>query len=308
MSNTTFAPGSMYDIEIAKFNDLLTLIGSALSGVAIVFTIILYGHYRHLHSMANHMFIFGILVVNLVAAMNYFLCIFTTDERTTTAAFFSPDRCNACGFTEQIHSFAEPFLSTLFWVQIYCVIHKIDVVLFRSTRTVVLTILATWLVGIGTAALALAEGWYSQSFQAWCWIHADITWFKVAFCWMWVATTSVAMVLALANPLCSDTLNATQKRLVGRRAVLGLCWVLVNSIDICARFLRDDAASVVQAICEPMLGLLNVMAFLYSERMMTLRALGLPPGGEPTYGFTAAMRYIPEKMATTDELSVLVSR
>jgi hypothetical protein len=40
--------------------------------------------------------------------------------------------------------------------------------------------------------------------------------------------------------------------------------------------------------------------------MVTIRALGLPPGEEPRYGFTAAMRYIPEKIR--DELTPLVSR
>lgn len=307
MSNvTTVAPDECINADTNRIDDLMTLLGSGLSAVAIVFTMILYGHYKHLHSPANTLFIFGILGVTLCAAVNYFMCIFTMSDPNEP---FSRQRCNACGFMEQIHSFVEPFLSTVFWVQIYCMLHKIDFICFRGKREILATIGVAWVLGAASATAALANDWYRQDNQVWCWIanEAELMWFKLTFCWIWVGGTFASMCLALANPLFSDTLNEIQKRLLWRRAILGCVWVVVCAVDICARFLRDEQASIIQATCEPLLGLLNVLAFLYSERMITFRALGLPPGGEPTYGFTAALRYIPDKIMA-DEQSILISR
>lgn len=306
MSNaTTPSPLGINDATV-RIDDLMTLLGSGVSSVAVVFTMILYGHYKHLHSPANTLFIVGILGVTLCADINYFLCIFTMTD-STGQHVFSQARCDACGFMEQIHSFVEPFLSTVFWIQIYCMIHKINVVCFRGKREVMWTIFFSWVLGAASAAGALVMDWYRQESQAWCWIASDVMWFKLVFCWFWVGGSFACMCLALANPLCSDTLNTIQKRLLWRRAILGCLWAVVCAIDICARFLQDDQASIVQATCEPILGLLNVLAFLYSERMFSCSALSLPPGGEPTYGFTAAMRYIPDKISEGEQ-SILISR
>lgn len=49
-------------------------------------------------------------------------------------------------------------------------------------------------------------------------------------------------------------------------------------------------------------GMANVMAFLYSERMFTIRALGLPPGASPPYGFSAVLQDIPPKLALTGSI------
>lgn len=306
MQNITTPTPAGIDDATLRVDELMTLLGSGISSVAVIFTMILYGHYKHLHSPANTLFIVGILGVTLCADVNYFMCIFTRDE-SNNRHDFSPARCQACGFMEQIHSFVEPFLSTVFWIQIYCMVHKIDVICFRGKSEVILTIVFAWLLGAGSAVGALVMDWYRQDNQAWCWIASDVMWFKLVFCWLWVGSSFFCMCVALANPLCSDTLNTIQKRLLWRRAILGCLWAVVCTIDICARFLQDDQASIVQATCEPILGLLNVLAFLYSERMFTFRALTLPPGGEPTYGFTAAMRYIPDKISEGESF-ILIAR
>lgn len=313
-SNVTHTGGS-HDQTITNINDLLTLIGSGITMGAVVFAVILYGHYRHLHSIGNHLFMFGILAMNFVASANYFLCIFTMDTTTLETQRFSRTRCDICGFVEQIHSFVEPFLSTMFWIQILCTVHKWDCPLFRSPRHIALLVAASWFVGIVTASAALIPwdgdgSWYRQGLQAWCWLRddAELLWFRISFCWLWVATAALALASAMGRPLASDTLNTTQKHLLRRRALLGVVWLFVTALDINARFLSDAPASIVQAAAEPLKGTLNVVAFLYSERMMTFRALGLPPGGEPPYGFTAAMKYIPEKLAAvySDESRSLV--
>ena len=333
---TTLAPTSTQLVDcntdvIQGVTDLLTLCGSALSGISIIFTMVLYAHYRHLHSIANHIFVWGVLGIELVAATNYFFCIFTRTESptqichqipapgngtiangttTTTIApsttspssssvvvlWFDQSRCETCGFVDQMYSFIEPCMITLFWFQIYCLVQRIPLFLFRGKLPLIASMGTITAVGVVSASLALGNGWLVQEDQAWCWVSEHKLWFRIAFCWFWSALSAVTMVIALGPTLCNDSLNATQKELMRRRALLAGAFLFVVLINIGSRAVQGQGWSIVQALFEPASGLVNVLAFLYSERMMTLRALGLPPGQEPPYGFTAAMKYVGEKI------------
>ena len=294
-SNNT-GPTAASDLDIAdqKIADLLTLIGSAGSFVAIIFTLVLYGHYGHLHSLANHLFVWGVLGIDLFAAVMYFVCIFFVEDQETGT--FTQSQCQGCGFLEQVHSMAEPMFSFLFWAQIFCLINRVDAYFFRSGRNLAITCGTVMLFSIFSASYVLFEGWYQQEKQAWCWIRKDKFALRVLFCWLWLCLSFAAMTVALVIPLCSDRLNAMQRRLLVRRGSLAVVWFAVNGLNLLARYFESDSLAILQAAFEPANGVGNVIAFLYSERMMTIRALGLAPDAEPRYGFTAAMRYIPDKV------------
>lgn len=294
---TTFAPSGLVN---EKLEDLFTLVGSAISIVAILFTLVMYLHYKHLHSPANHLFM-TVLLVDLFAALSYFSCVFFATEEQRRSQL----HCNACGFLEQVYSMAEPCLMTVFWFNIYllCNGYRMSATCCGRRRALQPMIVATVLaVSVGTATVALANDMFESDGQAWCWISSDHTWFRVAFCWAWVVIGFVVMLVALVRPLCSSNLLDQQKKLLLRRGLLVLAWFLINIVNIISRYLGDEVWLSFQALVNPLTGCLNVLAFLYSERMLTIRALGLPPGAQPNYGFTAAMQFIPDKLREGDTL------
>lgn len=312
--------------------DLLTLCGSGMSGVSIIFAMVLYAHYRHLHSIANHIFVWGVLGIELVAAANYFFCIFTRTEPptqicryvgggdgsnhstvfpngtspTTTGTvvvlWFDKQRCETCGFIDQVYSFVEPCMITLFWFHIFCLVQRIPLCLFQGNLPIATSMMVIAVVGIVSASVAVGSGWLVQENQAWCWVSEQMLWFRIAFCWVWSATSAFAMFIALGPTLWNESLNATQKHLMRRRALLAVAFLFVTFVNVASRALKGNGWAVAQALFEPASGLVNVLAFLYSERMMTLRALGLPPGQEPPYGFTAAMKYVAIKIGDDEQV------
>ena len=100
---STLPPKGDASSDDLKMEELITLVGNALSFVAVLFALVLYGHYTHLHSASNNIFAV-VLVFDLLDAAKTFSCIFFIPEEVR----YDGAACNACGFVEQWYSFAEP--------------------------------------------------------------------------------------------------------------------------------------------------------------------------------------------------------
>ena len=179
MNFTTLPPPVYPD---TKLHDLLCMIGSGLSVVGVVFTMVLYGHYRHLHSTNNLLFICGVLGFDLIACISYFSCIFFFDD---PAVRFGQWHCDACGFMEQIYSFGEPCCMLLFWALIFCVVNGIEWFKIQNSSTVVLVVVVVAAIGVLSSSLALTLDAYVQDEQSWCWVGEKFLWFRILFCYLW---------------------------------------------------------------------------------------------------------------------------
>jgi hypothetical protein len=298
MAVPTSAPLSLQPVDamnleltdMAKLSDLVTLIGSFVSGVSIVFAMVLYGHMSHLHSRSNLIFIAGVLGADLLAALTYFSCIFfvPVPTRLSSSAY-----CEVCGFLMQIYSFCEPAMTALFWLSLFWLMF-VGVRGLRSDVVAAVT-LSIAVCGVGSSIVALDMNMFERTDNAWCWIRGADDWFRVVFCWMLIAVALLLMALTLMKGLLSSLVNDYEKRLLLRRGTLALAYFVINGVDIAARIWPSDVMTILQAALDPLSGAANVLAFLYSEKMLTIHALGLPPNADPPRGFTAVMKDVPYK-------------
>ena len=289
---TTGAPltANMELSNVAKLSDLLTLIGSFVSGVAIVFGMVLYAHMRHLHSRINHVFIFGVLGADLLSSLTYFCSIFfvSADTRLTSSAY-----CDIVGFLLQVYSFCEPAMTALFWFLLFWLMY-VGVWGIQSEK-IVAAVISILVCGLGSAVIGLDMQMYETTSNAWCWVRNGDDWFRIVFCWALMAVSWLLMCLTLMKGVLSSMVNDYEKRLLLRRGTMALAWFVINAVDVAARVWPSDEMTIAQAALDPLSGAANVLAFLYSEKMLTIHALGLPPDADPPRGFTAVMKDVPFK-------------
>jgi hypothetical protein len=293
-TTTTFlpSPASLELNDLEKLSDLLTIICSFISSVAIVFAMVLYGHMPHLHSRNNLVFIGGVLGADLLGSVTYFTCVFFVDvpTRLTSAAY-----CTGCGFMIQLYSFCEPAMAALFWLSLFWRMF-IDV---RGMRIHVLayTTAAIVTVGLASGILAVEMDMLVRSDSPWCWVAGakSLLWFRLSFCWIWIALASCLMLATLLKCLLSSEVSPYEKRLLLRRGTLAVAYLVINATDVASRLFPSDGLTVLVSALDPLSGVVNVVAFLFSEKMLTIHALGLPPTADPPRGFTAVMHDLPFK-------------
>ena len=107
------------------------------------------------------------------------------------------------------------------------------------------------------------------------------------------------MLIAVASPLRHSAVNGDQKGLILRRLALSILWIIIAVIDVIATsvgYENGRGIKTLQAALLPLSGALLCLIFLLPERMLTVRALGLPPGVDPPYGFTSTMKVVPDKI------------
>lgn len=190
------------------------------------------------------------------------------------------------------------------WLGYAAQMHSWKRLIIRRAMGVVLFGLLALGMGIIAASISIGTDGIRQYRQAWC--HGGETWYVATFRFLPVAASLVPMLMTVVPPLLSGRVNEDQKNLMVRRMVGHLVWAIMITYASTGTMFKDSHfGKLEQAVLEPLSAVALALGFLISERMLTFRALGLPPGADPPYGFTNAMHYIPDKLSYDDTASLL---
>lgn len=276
-------------------DDLIALISSAISCIVMVFTLVLYAHYFHLHTYNNHIFVVVSLCLSFVVSANIFVNIFAFPEEGKR---YSNSHCEVSGFIHEAASVGMLCSVSLGWLGYAADVHRWRRLVIARPIGVIITLLISVGFGVGAASVALGTDIISFYNQSWC--HGGHRWYTLSFQTTPVVLSIVPMLVTVIPPFTSQRVNSEQKGLLVRRVVCHLAWVALEILNAIATDVNGEMAKDMQALLEPMCGVAIAIGFLVSEKMLTFRALGLPPGADPPYGFTNAMHYIPDKLHYDD--------
>ena len=281
--------------------DLVALISSATASGALIFTLVLYAHYFHLHTYTNHIFVIISLGSAFLFANSIFWNIFVFPD---DAARYSTAHCRWAGFANEVVTVCMLWGVVASWLGLAAHLHRWRRLIIFRVRGVVFTGLIALLAGVVAASIAVGVDGVGQYKQAWC--RGANAWYVAIFHLLPTALSVVPMLMVVIPPLRSERVNADQKRLVLRRAIGHAVWVAVIAYSSLGTLYESSHfGKIEQAALGPLSGVVLAFSFLISERMLTFRALGLPPGADPPSGFTNAMHYIPDKLSYDDTTSLL---